>query len=251
MIRPASRETEFKIDGEEAAFVVEVQEGGPAYWRVAIVEDHRLQRLRTEELLTRQPGLRVVHAVETLDELVSWMAGGTPQSLPHLVVLDLVVDRGRDADPAVVERLVRSGMRVLVLSAMASVPLVRAMIRAGVAGFVGKRDTEEDIVAAVWAVLRRRQWITPELASVMAGDAQRPRLSDQEERALVLYASGLTLDAVAVALGVKRDTVKKYLERVKAKYAEVGRPVRTKIDLNREAIRDGLMSPTPLEDNPR
>ncbi|MBM7516976.1 response regulator transcription factor [Nocardioides nitrophenolicus] len=227
--------------------MVEVQEGGPAYWRVAIVEDHRLQRLRTEELLTRQAGLRVVHSVETLDELVSWMAGGTPQSLPHLVVLDLVVDRGRDADPAVVERLVRSGMRVLVLSAMASVPLVRAMIRAGVSGFVGKRDTEEDIVAAVWAVLRRRQWITPELASVMAGDAQRPRLSDQEERALVLYASGLTLDAVAAALGVKRDTVKKYLERVKAKYAEVGRPVRTKIDLNREAIRDGLMSPAPLD----
>lgn len=224
--------------------MVEVQEGAPAYWRVAIVEDHRLQRLRTEELVNRQPGLRVVHSCETLDELVAWMASGRPQSLPHLVVLDLVVDRGRDADPAVVERLVRSGLRVLVLSAMASVPLVRAMIRAGVVGFVGKRDAEEDVVAAIWAVLRRRQWMTPELASVMAGDGQRPRLSDQEERALVLYASGLTLDAVAVALGVKRDTVKKYLERVKAKYAEVGRSVRTKIDLNREAIRDGLMPPS-------
>jgi DNA-binding NarL/FixJ family response regulator len=223
--------------------VDEAHEEVPGYWRAAIVEDHRLQRLRTEELLAREPGLRVVHSCETLDELVAWMATRSPQTLPHVVVLDLVVDRGRDADPVVVERLVRSGLRVLVLSAMASVPLVRSMVRAGVSGFVGKRDTEEDIIAAVWAVLRRRQWITPELASVMAGDAQRPRLSDQEERALVLYASGLTLDAVAVALGVKRDTVKKYLERVKAKYAEVGRPVRTKIDLNREAIRDGLMPP--------
>lgn len=228
--------------------VDEAREGEPGYWRVAIVEDHRLQRMRTEELLGRQSGLRVVHTCETLDELVAWMAAGARQTLPHLVVLDLVVDRDRDADPVVVERLVRSGLRVLVLSAMASVPLVRAMIRAGVSGFVGKRDTEEDIVAAVWAVLHRRQWITPELASVMAGDAQRPRLSDQEERALVLYASGLTLDAAAVALGVKRDTVKKYLERVKAKYAEVGRPVRTKIDLNREAIRDGLMPAVPTND---
>ncbi len=229
--------------------MTEVEKDGPAYWRVAIVEDHRLQRLRTEELVGRQPGLRVVRSCETLDELAAWMAGGTPQSLPHVVILDLVVDRGRDADPAVVERLVRSGLRVLVLSAMASVPLVRAMVRAGVSGFVGKRDTEEDIVAAVWTVLRRRQWITPELASVMAGDTQRPRLSDQEERALVLYASGLTLDAVAIALGVRRDTAKKYLERVKAKYADVGRPVRTKIDLNREAIRDGLMTPSPVEND--
>lgn len=229
--------------------MTEVQEGGPACWRVAIVEDHRLQRLRTEELINRQPGLRVVRSCETLDELTAWMADGSPQSMPHVVILDLVVDRGRDADPAVVARLIRSGMRVLVLSALVSVPLVRAMIRAGVSGFVGKRDTEEDVIAAVWAVLRRRQWVTPELASVMAGDAQRPRLSDQEERALVLYASGLTLDAVAVALGVKPDTVKKYLERVKVKYAEVGRPVRTKIDLNREAIRDGLMTPSPVEND--
>ncbi|MBM0128175.1 response regulator [Pimelobacter simplex] len=227
--------------------LVEADEGVPGYWRVAIVEDHRLQRMRTEELLGRQPGLRVVHTCETLDELVAWLTRCRPHTRPHVVVLDLVVDRGRDADPAVVEGLVRSGLRVLVLSAMASVPLVRAMIRAGVSGFVGKRDTEEDIVAAVWAVLHRRQWITAELASVMAGDAQRPRLSDQEERALVLYASGLTLDAVALALGVKRDTVKKYLERVKAKYAEVGRPVRTKIDLNREAIRDGLMPAPPTK----
>lgn len=220
-------------------------QGGDGYWRMAIVEDHRLQRMRTEELLSRQAGLRVVHACETLDELVAWMAAQTRQTRPHVVVLDLVVDRGRDADPAVVEQLVRSGIRVLVLSALASMPLVRAMIRAGVSGFAGKRDTEEDIVAAVWAVLRRRQWITPELAGVMAGDDQRPRLSDQEERSVVLYASGLTLDAVAAELGVKRDTVKTYLERVKAKYAEIGRPVRTKIDLNREAVRDGLMPPLP------
>lgn len=223
-------------------------QGGGGYWRMAIVEDHRLQRMRTEELLSRQAGLRVVHACETLDELVAWMGAQTRQTRPHVVVLDLVVDRGRDADPAVVEQLVRSGIRVLVLSALASMPLVRAMIRAGVSGFAGKRDTEEDIVAAVWAVLRRRQWITPELAGVMAGDDQRPRLSDQEERSVVLYASGLTLDAVAAELGVKRDTVKTYLERVKAKYAEIGRPVRTKIDLNREAVRDGLMPPLPHGD---
>ncbi|GAA1516690.1 response regulator [Nocardioides humi] len=211
--------------------------------RLAVVEDHRLQRMRTVEILSAQPGLRVVHACETLDQLVAWMGAVADAGRPHLLVLDLLVDRGPEADPAVVTRLVEEGVRVLVLSAMGSVPLVRAMLRAGVTGVVGKRDSEEDIVAAVRAGLEGREWITPELAGVMAGDARRPRLSDQEERALVLYASGLTLDAVALDLGVKRDTAKKYLDRVKAKYAGAGRPVHTKIDLNREAIRDGLMAP--------
>lgn len=205
------------------------------------MEDHRLQRLRTEELLAAQPGLQVVVTCETLTELVDWISMAPTLSRPHLIVLDLVVDRGEDADPAVVRRLVSSGVRVLVLSAMASPKLVRSMLTAGVRGVIGKRDSEEDIVAAVWTVLGRGEWLTPELAAVIASDADRPALSDQEERALVLYASGLTLDSVALALGVKRDTAKKYLQRVKAKYAAAGREVRTKIDLHREATRDGLL----------
>lgn len=212
-------------------------------WRVAIVEDHMLQRRRTEQLVHAQSGLQVVWSGETLPELLAWVDGLAQPRRPHLLILDLMVERGPNADPTAIRALTRSGIKVLVLSAMASPELVRKVLRSGVGGVVGKRDSEEDIVAAVWTVLGRGQWLTPELASVIAADADRPRLSDQEERALVLYASGLTLDAVAEAIGVQKDTAKKYLSRVKAKYAAVGRDVRTKIDLNRVAQSDGYLDP--------
>lgn len=212
-----------------------------SYWRVAIVEDHLLQRRRTEELIDRQTGLSVVRSAETLPELMDWVVTTDARTRPHLVVLDLVVDRAPSVDPEDIRRLVRADVRVLVLSAMASPSLVREVLRAGVGGVVGKRDSEADVVAAVWAVLQRQHWITAELAAVMAGDNERPALSDQEERALVLYASGLTLDAVASSLGVQPGTAKKYLNRVKEKYAAVGRPARSKVDLHREAARDGLI----------
>src|SRR5690606_3624216 len=138
---------------------------------------------------------------------------------PHLLVLDLVVDRGEDADPQVVSTLVRREIRVLVLSAMASPPLVREILRAGVHGIAGKRDTEADIVAAVWTILGGRDWITADLAAVIATDDRRPKLSGQEERALVFYASGLSLEAVAEAIGVSTHTARTYLKRIKAKYA--------------------------------
>lgn len=215
--------------------------GDEGYWRVAIVEDHLLHRKRTEELIAGQSGMRVVASCETLYEFVEWLRRTDVRSRPHLLILDLVVDRGRDADPLVVRQIVDSGIRVLVFSAMASATSVRAILRAGVSGIVGKRDSEDDVVAAIWAVLRRGQWLTPELASVMATDSKRPSLSDQEERALILYASGLNLDAVAAALNVKRETAKTYLERVKRKYTAAGRPVRTKVDLHREALRDALI----------
>lgn len=213
----------------------------PGYWRVAIVEDHLLQRQRTEEILNSQSGMRVVHTADSMPDFLRWLEASTPAERPHLLVLDLVVDRGESVDPAVVRALVNAGLRVLVLSAMASPPLVREIVRSGVGGIVGKRDSEEDIVAAAWTVLGRGQWMTQELAGVIASDERRPTLSDQEERALVLYASGLTLDAVASALGVKRDTAKTYLDRVKTKYADAGRPVRSKVDLSRVAVLDGYL----------
>lgn len=210
-------------------------------WRVAIVEDHLLQRRRSEELVEAQSGLKVVWSGETLPEFRNWLAETSGERRPQLLILDLLVDRGDAVNVEHVRELVRSGLRVLVVSALTSPDLVRQVLRAGVAGVVSKRDSEEDVVAAIWTVLGRGQWLTPELTSVIAGESGRPALSDQEQRALVLYASGLTLDAVADALGVQRDTAKKYLSRVKAKYAAAGREVRTKIDLNRAAQIDGLL----------
>jgi DNA-binding NarL/FixJ family response regulator len=237
-------------NGGAAGGRVEGDQPIPDYWRVAIVEDHLLQRQRTEELFDGQAGMRVVFTGDSLPDFVRWLAQATTAQRPHLLVLDLVVDRGASADPQVVRELTRAGLRVLVLSAMASPPLVREILRAGVGGVVGKRDAEADIIAAAWTVLGRGQWMTPELAAVIAGDANRPALSDQEERALVLYASGLTLDAVAATLGVKRDTAKTYLDRVRAKYAGVGRNVRSKVDLSRVALADGYLGFDDVVDPP-
>lgn len=229
------------LDSVEGAVNTASVTGVSDYWRVAIVEDHLLQRQRTQEVLDAQSGMRVVHCSDSLPQFISWLQGVGPAQRPHLLVLDLVVDRGESVDPDTVRRLVAAGLRVLVVSAMASPPLVREILRAGVGGVVGKRDSEQDLVAAAWTVLGKGQWMTPELAAVIAADGRRPPLSDQEERALILYASGLTLDAVAHAIGVKRDTAKTYLDRVRAKYTAAGRPARTKVDLSRIAVADGYL----------
>jgi DNA-binding NarL/FixJ family response regulator len=213
----------------------------PHRWHVAVVEDHLLQRKRTEELVAAQPGLRTVWSGETLPQFLAWIEGAPEEDRPHLLLLDLMVERGPSATPDQIETVIRSGVHVLVISALAAPALIRRVIRAGVSGIVGKRDSEADIVAAIWTALGNGQWMTPELASVIASDENRPALSEQEERVLMLYASGLTLDAVAEALGIKADTAKKYLSRVKVKYAAAGRPATTKLELNEVARQDGLL----------
>jgi DNA-binding NarL/FixJ family response regulator len=197
-------------------------------------------------LLGEQTGLRVVFEAETLPDFLAWLTTAPPTDRPHLLVLDLVVDRGPSVEPDDVRRLVQDGLGILVVSALSSPPLVRRVLRAGVAGVVGKRDPESDLVGAAWTVLGKGRWMTPDLQAVVNPNDGRPGLSDQEERALVLYGSGSTLDAVASALGVKRDTAKTYLDRVKAKYAAAGRPVRSKVDFARVAIADGYVDRRPV-----
>jgi len=216
----------------------------PGTCRVAIVEDHVLQRNRTEELLRREPVFEVVFSGSSAPELVDWLRSAPRDRRPHLLVLDLMVDRAPSVDVALVESLLGAGLRIVVLSALASPALVRGIVRAGVAGIVGKRDREEDILAAIRAVLRGEEWMTTELASVIAGDPARPSLSIQEERALVLYASGLTVEQVAAAMNIGRETAKQYLDRVRKKYAATGVPVSSKLDLGRIAWSDGYVDPS-------
>ena len=68
-----------------------------------------------------------------------------------------------------------------------------------------------------------------------------PALSPQELRALTLYASGLPLKSVAWRLGVTVYTAKGYIDRVRQKYADVGREARTKLELHLRAVEDGWL----------
>jgi two-component system, NarL family, nitrate/nitrite response regulator NarL len=69
----------------------------------------------------------------------------------------------------------------------------------------------------------------------------RPHLSVQETAVLLAYVSGLKLTAAARRAGVRPGTAKQYLDRVKRKYAGIGRPAHTKLELATRAREDGLL----------
>lgn len=212
-------------------------------WRVAIAEDHTLQRARLEQLLEADEGFEMVFSGETAPELMTWLRTIPARSRPHLIVLDLLVDRQPSVDVELVKSLLISGVRILVCSALSSPVLVRRVLRAGVTGVVAKRDSEADVLAACRAVAEGGRWMTPELSAVIDRDDHRPKLSAQEERSLVLYASGLTIGELGAAMNISPETAKQYLDRVRKKYAAFGLPIRTKIDFGRIAWAEGYLDP--------
>ncbi|HET8681375.1 MAG TPA: sigma factor-like helix-turn-helix DNA-binding protein [Micromonosporaceae bacterium] len=72
----------------------------------------------------------------------------------------------------------------------------------------------------------------------------KPKLSTREEEVLKLYGQGLTLDAVATRLSVKRSTAKRYLERAKMKYQDVDRPFHNRTQLQ-QRLREDDIDPLP------
>lgn len=202
----------------------------------AVVDDDRMLLDGMRAWLTGVPRLRLTATAATVDELL-----GTAVPPADVVLLDLLLRDGSTvADNT--RRLLAAGSRVLVISTTQERARVVESLRAGADGYLTKDNDLPTLVEAIRDVAAGRGADSPELAFACAHDerADRPRLSPRERQVLVDYASGMTLKATARRAGITVHTAKDYLDRVKAKYRQAGRPASTKIDLARRAREDGI-----------
>lgn len=203
--------------------------------RVAVIDDDRMLIDGIGSWLRSVDDLELCATAYSVDEFLA------QTSKPDVVVLDVFL--GDRSDPAVnVSRLVDAGHRVLVVSVTPQSVHGIDVVRAGASGFMTKDNDLHTLASAIRTVARGETAHSPELAFAWARDdrADRPRLSPRERAIVLDYASGLTLEAAARRSGIKPATAKSYLDRVKAKYAEVGRPTYTKLDLATRVREDGL-----------
>ena len=98
-------------------------------------------------------------------------------------------------------------------------------------------------MAAVATVARGDVLNNLEWASAIDADRDfaKAQLGRREREILHLYASGLPLKLAAQQLGIGYSTAREYLDRIRVKYVEVGRPAPTKVDLLRRAVEDGIL----------
>lgn len=207
--------------------------------RCMVIEDHPLVRdalvghLKSEledcDIVYAGPSL--VRAVE-----IHETAGS------DCVILDLDLGDGRLPVDNVSD-LVEAGCRVLIVSALGNPAIVRRALQAGALGFVSKQAPVADIISAVRDTLRGEASTSRDAAAMMyADDGADVSLSDRERMAMVLYASGLTIDSVGRRMGVKASTAAEYIKRVREKYLRAGNAIPTKADLYRQAREEGLVS---------
>ena len=200
---------------------------------VGAIDDHHVVLEGMHAWLGAVPDIRLTITATGVDEYLK--SGIRVQ----VVLLDLNLPD--HSDPAGnVRRLINVGSKVLVVSAIADTELILATMEAGADGYLTKNDDRDQLVEAIRRVAAGKIVISRELAFAFSRDTRpsRPHLSEQELRVLAAYGTGMTLVAAARKAGVKPSTAREYLERIKRKYRDAGRPTYTKLDLAQRLQED-------------
>ncbi|WP_405458309.1 response regulator [Streptomyces globisporus] len=205
---------------------------------VVVIDDHPAILSGVEMWYSASPRpITVVAAGASVRE--AWT---DPGSTADVVVLDLQLGETVHAFSSL-RRLVDAGRQVVVYSMRDDEKTALTCLDLGAATFLTKSEGQEHLVEATLAAADERPYMPPALAGALGTNARadRPQLSSREENVLIEWFQSESKELVAQRLGISVRTVNSYLDRVRIKYANVGRPARTKASLVARAVQDGLV----------
>jgi DNA-binding NarL/FixJ family response regulator len=193
--------------------------------RVVIVDDDDLMRA----------GLRAVLSSDESIEVVGEAADGSEaapvarSTRPDVVLMDV---RMPNVDGIAATRAVLAAAptaRVVILTTFEQDDYVFGALREGASGFLLKRTSPEDLVAAIHTVAGGDSLLSPSVTrTVIDRMARQPppdataykrldQLTPREREVLGLIARGLSNSEIAAALVVEESTVKTHVKRILGK----------------------------------
>ena len=206
--------------------------------RVFLVDDHALVRTGMRMLLHGVDGIEVVGEAASGEEALPLVR----RLQPDVVLCDLHLPGLSGLEVTV--RLVRSGIRVVVVSVLEGGPMPRRLIEAGACGYVGKGGDAGELVRAVHAAAQGRRFLSSSIAQGLAlsglDTARSPfdALSARELEVAMLLVRGLRQEDIARRLSLSAKTINTHKSRL---FDKLG--IRDSIALARMAGHYGLTEP--------
>lgn len=211
--------------------------------KVFIVVDHAMMREGLRRILQEQDGITVVGEAANSQLALDQIRALSPQ----VVVMDMHLEHGTAVARRVLEEF--PDVRIVVLSADSSLPVVTKALQAGVSAYVITKNDPAELVHAIQAVMNRRTYFCQEVAAVVIGDYMKilanetfspakPVLTDRQRRLLELVAGGKRNKEIAELLGIGVKSAETSRLRLMKKLGCSGAS-----ELTRYAIREGIMSP--------
>jgi DNA-binding NarL/FixJ family response regulator len=204
---------------------------------VLIVDDHELLRAGMRSCLEREPDMSVVGDAATGEQAVA----RTRALRPDIVLLDLLLPRksGYDVIPDLMRQV--PAPRVLIVSSQAAPSSVRRALSAGAAGYLPKRASDRELLAAIRRVAGGEGYVDPDLGAKLVLDSAVPALaplSDRERDVLHLLALGYANQEIAGRLFISVRTVDTHRAHIMLKL-----DLDTRAELVMFALANGVIGP--------
>lgn len=186
---------------------------------VLIVAEIRLYREGLADMLRAEPGIELVGVAAGVDQAVRALH----EQRPDVVLLDVAVSENAWLVRALVAAV--PGTRVVALAVPEVEQDVLACAEAGVAGYVTREGSIEDVVAAVQAVARGEVLCSPRMAASLfqrvatlalerSPASIETRLTGRELEILDLIDQGLSNKEIARRLTIELSTVKNHVHNI-------------------------------------
>ncbi len=189
--------------------------------RVLIVDDHPLVREGLHAILAVEPDVEVVGEAADGQSAVREAA----RLQPDVILMDLLMPEmsGDEAITAILA--VRPAQRILVLTSVDDLAVLRATIKAGASGYVSKNAPAEELIEAIRTVHRGSVVLPTHLVRALLHDTPdtssvsslSEALTERELEVLTLVAQGMSNDDIARQLVISPRTVSVHVSRILGK----------------------------------
>ena len=206
--------------------------------RVLLADDHAIVREGLRALLSREPDLEVVAEAGDGREALRL----AQETRPDVATLDLSMPLLNGLEAARQMATWERGPRPLLLTMHTDDQYVLEALRAGVRGYVLKRQAAADLVRAIREVAGGAVYLSPGISAIIAEAIRTPAppseetLTPREREVLQLVAEGRTTKEIASILGVSIKTADAHRTHLMQKLN-----IHDVAGLTRYAIRQGMI----------
>ena len=180
---------------------------------VVLADDHRIVREGVASLLAQQDAMEVAAQLSSGFEVMRWLTSHNAD----LAVIDVSMP---GPEPAELLKYCRDNgctTKFVALTMHSEPAIAQRVFRAGYIGYVHKDDAFTDLVAAIEAAAKGRQFVSRTVAEALNAAPEQADISEREQHVLRCIADGMTNKRTAVELSISVKTVETYRARLMKK----------------------------------